>query len=92
LQDEHFPRMIMTVVQHAMRVDSKEMKKLLMIYWESIEKTNPDGSIKDEMVMLCNALRNDLLSPNEFVRARTLRLVSKMKYREMMDTLLQPVL
>lgn len=92
LQDEHFPRMIMTVVQHAMRVDSKEMKKLLMIYWESIEKTNPDGTIKDEMVMLCNALRNDLLSPNEFVRARTLRLVSKMRYREMMDTLLQPVL
>lgn len=92
LQDEHFPRMIMTVVQHAMRVDSREMKKLLMIYWESIEKTNPDGTIKDEMVMLCNALRNDLLSPNEFIRARTLRLVSKMKYREMMDTLLQPVL
>lgn len=92
LQDEHFPRMIMTVVQHAMRVDSKEMKKLLMIYWESIEKTNSDGTIKDEMVMLCNALRNDLLSPNEFVRARTLRLVSKMKYKEMMDTLLQPVL
>lgn len=92
LQDEHFPRMIMTIVQHAMRVDSKEMKKLLMIYWESIEKTNPDGTIKDEMVMLCNALRNDLLSPNEFVRARTLRLVSKMRYKEMMDTLLQPVL
>ena len=92
LQDEHFPRMIMTIVQHAMRVDSKEMKKLLMIYWESIEKTNPDGTLKDEMVMLCNALRNDLLSPNEFIRARTLRLVSKMNYREMMDTLLQPVL
>lgn len=92
LQDEHFPRLIMTVVQHAMRVDSKEMKKLLMIYWESIEKTNPDGTIKDEMVMLCNALRNDLLSPNEFIRARTLRLVSKMRYREMMDTLLQPAL
>ena len=92
LQDEHFPRMIMTVVQHAMRVDSKDMKKLLMIYWESIEKTNPDGTIKDEMVMLCNALRNDLLNPNEFIRARTLRLVSKMRYREMMDTLLQPVL
>lgn len=92
LSDEHFPRMIMTVVQHAMRVDSKEMKKLLIIYWETIEKTNPDGTIKDEMVMLCNALRNDLLSPNEFVRARTLRLVSKMRYREMMDTLLQPAL
>ena len=44
------------------------------------------------MVLLCNALRNDLLSPNEFIRARTLRLVSKMRYREMMDTLLQPAL
>lgn len=92
LSDEHFPRMIMTVVQHAMRVDSTEMKKLLILYWETIEKTNSDGTIKDEMVMLCNALRNDLLSPNEFIRARTLRLVSKMRYRELMDTLLQPAL
>ncbi|CAG9313965.1 unnamed protein product [Blepharisma stoltei] len=91
LQDDHYPRMIMTIVQHAMRVESKEMKKLLLLYWEAIEKTNPDGTIKDEMVMLCNALRNDLLSPNEFVRAKTLRLVAKMKYREMMDSLLQPV-
>jgi len=92
LQDENFPRMIMTVVQHAMRSESKYIKKLLLIYWEVIEKTNPDGTLKDEMVMLCNALRNDLLSPNEFVRARTLRLVAKMRYRDLMDSLLQPVL
>ncbi|CAG9315869.1 unnamed protein product [Blepharisma stoltei] len=91
LQDDHYPRMIMTIVQHAMRAESKDMKKLLLLYWEAIEKTNHDGTIKDEMVMLCNALRNDLLSPNEFVRAKTLRLVAKMKYREMMDSLLQPV-
>lgn len=92
LQDENFPRMIMTVVQHVMRVESHEMKKLSLLYWEIVEKTKPDGSIKDEMVMLCNALRKDLLSPNEFVRARTLRLIARMRYREMLDSLLTPIL
>lgn len=92
LQDENFPRMIMTVVQHIMRVESHEVKKLLLLYWEIIEKTKPDGTIKDEMVMLCNALRKDLLSPNEYVRARTLRLIARMRYREMLDSLLTPIL
>lgn len=88
LQDEHFPRMIMVVVQNCMRVDDHEMKKLLMLYWEVIEKVNNDGTVKEEMVMLINALRNDLLSPNEYIRARTLRLVSKLRYREILDGLL----
>lgn len=92
LQDENFPPMIMTVVQFAMRVDSHDMKKLLMLYWEIIEKTNPDGRMKEEMVMLVNALRNDLLSPNEYVRARTLRLVGRLMYKEILDGLLQPVM
>ena len=92
LQDEHFPRMIMTVVQHVLREESKELKKLVLLYLEEIEKTNADGSIKDEMVLLCNAIRNGLLAPNEFIRARTLKLVAKMRYRDLLDSLLQPTL
>ena len=44
---------------------------------EIVEKTNVDGSVKDEFTLAVNALRKDLESPNEYTRGRTLRLVSK---------------
>ena len=53
------------------------IKKLLFLYWEIVEKTNVDGTIKDEIILAVNALRKDLESANEFIRGRTLRLVSK---------------
>ena len=56
-----------------------------------VEKTNVNGTIKDEMVLACNALRKDLLSPNEYVRGRTLRLVSKIPVRQVLETLLPSV-
>lgn len=57
------------------------------MYWEVVEKTNLDGSVKDEMTLACNALRKDLLSPNEFIRGRTLRLVSKISIKSILETL-----
>lgn len=90
--DETYPRLIMQVVNYCSREEDHELKKLLLIYWEIIEKTHPDGRLKDEIVMLCNSIRNDLLSPNEYVRARTLRLVTKIHHRQMLDALLQPIL
>ena len=53
------------------------IKKLLFLYWEIVEKTNVDGTVKDEIMLAVNALRKDLDSPNEFTRGRTLRLGSK---------------
>ena len=50
---------------------------MLFLYWEIVEKTNVDGTVKDEITLAVNALRKDLESPNEFIRGRTLRLVSK---------------
>jgi coatomer subunit beta len=90
--DETYPRLIMQVVNYCSRDEDHELKKLLLIYWEIIEKTHPDGRLKDEIVMLCNSMRNDLLSPNEYTRARTLRLVTKIHHRQMLDALLQPIL
>jgi coatomer subunit beta len=40
------------------------MKKTLLLYWEIVEKTNPDGSMKSEMILTCNTLLKDLENPN----------------------------
>jgi coatomer subunit beta len=69
-----------------------EIKKLLFLYWEVVEKTKIDGSVKDEMILACNALRNDLLSPNEYIRGRTLRLVSKISIKSILEPLTSAVI
>jgi coatomer subunit beta len=55
--DENYPRMLMTVLTHVHILDDNEIKKLLFLYWEIVEKTNPDGTVKDEITLACNALR-----------------------------------
>jgi coatomer subunit beta len=61
--------------------ESHLLKKILLFYWEVIEKTNANGTLKDEMILVCNSLRNDLLHPNEYIRGRTLKLLSRIQLR-----------
>lgn len=61
--------------------DTHNLKKLLLYYWEIIEKVNNEGNLIDEMILACNTIRKDLLHPNEWVRGRTLRLVSRIMYK-----------
>ncbi|KAF4710713.1 Coatomer subunit beta, partial [Perkinsus olseni] len=63
-----------------------------MIYWELCEKTNDDGSLKEEMILVVNALRNDLMHPNEYVRGSTLRLLCKLKYYRILEPLTEAIL
>jgi coatomer subunit beta len=57
-----------------------------------VEKVNLDGSVKDEITLACNALRKDLLSPNEFIRGRTLRLISKINIKSILENLVSAVI
>ena len=75
--DENYPRLLMPVLTNLQMLPDHSIKKLLFLYWEIVEKTNVDGTVKDEITLAVNALRKDLDSPNEFVRGRTLRLVAK---------------
>jgi coatomer subunit beta len=89
--DDNYPRMIMTVLSNLMHTQDHEIKKILFLYWEVIEKTNLDGTLKEELILACNALRTDLLSPNEFIRGRTLRLVSKITIKGILENLMEAV-
>lgn len=63
------------------------IKKLLMLYWEIVPKYSADQKLLPEMILVCNALRNDLTSPNEFVRGCMLRFLCKMKEAELLEPL-----
>jgi coatomer subunit beta len=91
ITDDNYPRMIMSVLSNLMHTTDHEIKKILFLYWEVIEKTNLDGTLKEELILACNALRTDLLSPNEFIRGRTLRLVSKITMKGILENLMESV-
>lgn len=68
------------------------IKKLLFLYWEVVEKTNVDGTVKDEITLAINALRRDLDSPNEFTRGRTLRLCSRISVKQIVEDLIDAII
>jgi coatomer subunit beta len=39
------------------------------------------------MILVCNSLRNDLLHPNEYIRGRTLKLISRIQYKGILEPL-----
>ncbi len=90
--DDNYPRLLMPVLTNLQLLADHELKKLLFLYWEVVEKVNLDGTVKDEITLACNALRKDLLSPNEYVRGRTLRLVSKIGIKSILENLVQAVI
>ena len=73
-------------------IDEHSIKKLLFLYWEIVEKTNVDGTVKGEVTLAVNALRKELDSPNEYIRGRTLRLVSKINVQQIVEDLVDAVI
>ena len=71
--------------------DDHQLKKVLMLYWEIVPKYGADGKLLPEMILVCNALRNDLISPNEYVRGSMLRFLCKMREAELLEPLVPSV-
>ena len=86
VNDDNYPEDLMiNVIHHLTIVDDIKIKKMLFLFWEVIDKHKPDGTMKDEIILLCNGIRKDLDSPNECIRGRTLRLLTKLPYKEILE-------
>eukprot|EP00842_Homolaphlyctis_polyrhiza_P006041 jgi/Hompol1/6438/HPOL_003533-RA len=91
LNGDPMPQLLMHVIRFIMPSRDKTLKKLLLLYWEICPKTNPDGKLKQEMVLVVNAIRNDLLHPNEFIRGQSLRFLCKLREAEILEPLVPSV-
>ncbi|KND03510.1 coatomer subunit beta [Spizellomyces punctatus DAOM BR117] len=91
LNGDPLSQLLMHVIRFVVPSKNKALKKLLLIYWEICPKTNPDGKLKQEMVLVCNNLRTDILHPNEFVRGSTLRFLCKLREAELLEPLVPAV-
>ena len=91
ISGERFPSLLMVVIRYVMPVDDHELKKLLLVFWEVVPKTNSDGKLMQEMILVCDAYRKDLQHPNEFIRGSTLRFLCKLKEPELLEPLMPSI-
>ncbi|CXI51429.1 coatamer protein, beta subunit, putative [Plasmodium berghei] len=91
IQGESYGNLLMFVIRFIVPHKDHRLKKMCHIFFEVVDKCNNDGTLKEEMILVCNALRNDLISPNEYVRGSTLRLLSKIKYLKILDPLIEAI-
>lgn len=71
---------------------SKKLKKLLCYYWEVIPKRDEDGKLREEIMLICERLRKDLLHSNEYVRGSTLRVLSKIMEVDIIEYLVTTII
>lgn len=107
LGGEAMPRILMQVIRFCINSDDKQLKKLCMLYWEVVPKyqeptseellaaASGGPSVKrkmlPEMLLVCNALMNDLNHPNEYVRGSMLRFLCKVKDEEILGPLIPSI-
>lgn len=88
LNGERLPGLLMTIIRFVMPSQNHTIKKLLLIFWEIVPKTNAEGKLLQEMILVCDAYRKDLQHPNEFLRGSTLRFLCKLKEPELLEPLM----
>ncbi|KAK4881223.1 hypothetical protein RN001_004542 [Aquatica leii] len=91
LAGERLPGVLMTIIRFVLPLQDHTVKKLLLIFWEIVPKTYPDGKLLQEMILVCDAYRKDLQHPNEFVRGSTLRFLCKLKEPELLEPLMPAI-
>ena len=68
VNDDTYPPLIMNIISNVtpLLVKHPELRKVMLLYWEVIEKSKSvnDQTLKGELILACNTLRNDLLSHN----------------------------
>eukprot|EP01065_Artemidia_motanka_P037312 TRINITY_DN4571_c5_g1_i1.p1 TRINITY_DN4571_c5_g1~~TRINITY_DN4571_c5_g1_i1.p1 ORF type:complete len:1001 (+),score=443.18 TRINITY_DN4571_c5_g1_i1:104-3004(+) len=83
-----------TTSSHEKAPDSSvhSLKKLVLYFWEVIDKTDQHGKLLPELILLVDFLRRDLQHPNEYVRGATLRFLCRLSERELLEPLAPAVL
>ncbi|KAK5114853.1 hypothetical protein LTR62_002010 [Meristemomyces frigidus] len=90
LNGDPMPNLLMHIIRFVMPSKSKQLKKLLYLYYEVCPKLDSNGKLKQEMILVCNGIRMDLQHANEYIRGNTLRFLCKLREPELIEPLLAP--
>lgn len=92
LNGETLPQLFITIVRYVLPSEDHTVQKLLLLYLETIEKTDSKGRVLPEMILICQNLRNNLQHPNEYIRGVTLRFLCRISEVEIIEPLIPSVL
>ncbi|KDD74376.1 adaptin, partial [Helicosporidium sp. ATCC 50920] len=92
LAGEQLPALFITMVRYVLPSENHTVQKLLLLYLETIQKHDAKGTLLPEMILICQNLRNNLQHPNEYVRGVTLRFLTRLQERELLEPLIPSVL
>ena len=91
MNGEHLPQIFITIVRYVLPSEDHLVQKLLLLYMEIIEKTDSEGKLLPEMILICQNLRNNLQHPNEFIRGSTLRFLCRLNDPELIEPLIPSI-
>jgi len=91
LNGEKLTGLLMTIIKYLLPSADHTIKKLLLIFWEIWPKTDEQGKLRPEMILVCDAYRKDLQHPNEFIRGSTLRFLCKLRQPELIEPLMPAI-
>jgi len=86
------PHLLMPVIQYTATTTDHRVIKLLLLFLETIETRDSRNEIRPEYILITDAIRKLLLSPNEYVRCSALRFLYKMNDVDILQQLLPPIL
>lgn len=92
LNGEQLPTLFITIVRYVLPSEDNTVQKLLLLYLEIIEKTDSNGKVLPEMILICQNLRNNLQHPNEYVRGATLRFLCRIQETELLEPLIPSIM
>jgi len=70
LNGEKLPNILMTIIRFVLPSKNHTIKKLLLLYWEAINKRGPDGKLLSEMILVWYARALGLLDVAAIVRIK----------------------
>lgn len=88
LNHEDVAPLLMTIIRFVLPSNHHRLKRLVHLFFQIFDFSAPDGTVREESILVCNALCNDLSSPNEYIRGSVLRLISKIRHW----TIVQPMI
>ena len=62
LNGEQLPALFITIVRYVLPSENHFVQKLLLLYMETISKTDEQGKLLPEMILICQNLRTYLLN------------------------------
>jgi len=92
LNGETFPKAKMAIIKYCTSSQNHIVKKLLLLFWEATERTTPEGKLVDELFLSCNYIKSDIQHPNEYLSGSTLRMFSKVKEPEFIESLIPSIM